>query len=113
MLKKEVLRGKKIFSQIYKKGKSFPEKSIILIILKNQQTYNRRAFLASKKVGGSVERNRARRLLRESYRQIEEDLKPGYDMVFVARRGILSMKCADVKTDMEAALRKAGMSRKK
>ena len=56
MLKKEVLRRDKDFSSIYKKGKSVAEKYVVLYYLENNLPYSRQAFLASKKVGKSVER---------------------------------------------------------
>jgi ribonuclease P protein component len=110
MLKPNVLRNKKDFSVLYNKGKSVGERCLVLIYRKNGLSYNRRAFLASKKVGGSVQRNRARRLLRESYRGLEENLITGYDLIFIARTTIINLKCADVKKSMEAALKKANLN---
>ncbi len=109
MLKPEVLRNKKDFSSLYNKGKSVGERCLVLIYRKNGLSYNRMAFLASKKVGGSVERNRARRLLKESFRTLDHPVKPGYDLLFIARRSIIRLKCADVKKSMEAALRKTNL----
>lgn len=111
MLKPNVLRNKKDFSVLYNKGKSVGERCLVLIYRKNGRSYNRRAFLASKKVGGSVQRNRARRLLRESLRDLEENLKIGYDLIFIARTTIVHLKCADVKKSMEAALKKANLNK--
>ena len=112
MLKKTVLRRKSDFSLIYNKGKSVPERYIVLFVKKNGLPYNRLAFLASKKVGKSVERNRARRLMRESYRDIKEKIADGYDIIFIARKTICNLKCADVKNSMEAAVKKAGALKK-
>jgi len=113
MLKKTVLRRKSDFALIYNKGKSVPEKCIVLFAKKNDFPYSRVAFLASKKVGNSVARNRARRLMKESYREIREDLAAGYDMIFIARKTICNLKCADVKKSMEAAAKRAGTLFKK
>ena len=66
-------------------------------------------FLASKKVGKSVVRNRARRLMKESYRSLEEQIPAGYDMIFIARTTICDLKCADVKKSIEAALKRSGI----
>jgi ribonuclease P protein component len=108
MLKKTVLRRKKDFDTIYNKGKSFGERYVVLFIKKNNLPYNRIAFLASKKVGNSVKRNRARRLMRESFREIKENIAEGYDIVFVARKTINDLKCRDVKISLTAAVKKTG-----
>jgi ribonuclease P protein component len=113
MLKKTVLRRKSDFSLIYNKGKSVVERYIVLFFKKNGLSYNRIAFLASKKVGNSVVRNRARRLMKESYREVKENLATGYDFIFIARKTICNLKCADVKKSMEAAIKKAGAFEKR
>jgi ribonuclease P protein component len=111
MLKPNVLRKKKDFSTIYNKGKSIGERYVVLFFRKNNLTYNRTAFLASKKVGNSVSRNRARRLMKESYREFEKNLDNGYDLIWIARNTIANLKCADVKKSMEAAIKKSGIMR--
>lgn len=112
MLKKGILRRKSDFSAIYKKGKSAGSRCVVVFCRKNQLSYNRIAFLASKKVGNSVTRNRARRLMKESYRQMNSKLAEGFDIIFIARNTIIDLKCADVKKSMEAASRKAGILKK-
>lgn len=108
MLKKEVLRGKRDFSAVYNKGRSAGGFYTVLFIKPNGLEYNRLAFLASKKVGNSVLRNRARRLMKESFRDISERkrIKEGYDMIFIARNSINGKKCADVASSMEYTMRK-------
>jgi ribonuclease P protein component len=64
MLKKEILRKKEDFNAIYKAGRSVPDRYIVLFYRENDLPYNRTAFLASKKVGNSVQRNRAKRLMK-------------------------------------------------
>lgn len=109
MLKTDVLRKKEDFTKLYKKGKSVASKFVVLFYKKNEFSYNRKAFLASKKVGNSVQRNRARRLLRESYRQLEADIPQGWDFIFIARNTILNSKCEDVKLSMKNTLKRAGI----
>ncbi len=67
--------------------------------------------MASKKVGNSVRRNRARRLMREAYRQIEAGIPKGYDLLFIARSTISedNCQCADVKKSLEAAIKRTGI----
>lgn len=107
MLKKDILRRKDDFSAVYKKGRSVGERYIVLFYKKNGLPYNRIAFLASKKVGNSVERNRARRLIRENYRFLKNDIRTGYDIIFIARNTINGRKFSDVKKSMVGALLKS------
>ena len=107
MLKKEILRRKDDFDRIYKRGKSIGEKYIVLFYKKNNLSYNRTEFLASKKVGNSVKRNRARRLMKESYRFLCENIKEGYDLIFIARNTINEKKVSDVEKSMKRALSRA------
>ena len=109
MLKPEVLRKKSDFDALYKKGKSVGDRYVVVFCIKNGLDYNRTAFLASKKVGNSVARNRARRLMKESYNCILSTIKQGYDILFIARNTITNRKCADVKKSIEAALKRLKM----
>jgi ribonuclease P protein component len=113
MLKPDVLRNKKDFSALYGKGKSAGGKYVVLFCRKNNLGYNRRAFLASKKVGNSVRRNRARRLMRESYRLLAGTLPLGYDLLFIARKSAADkgVKCMNVGDSMKALLRKCGITK--
>ena len=113
MLKRDILRRKEDFDLIYKKGRSVGERYIVLFYMKNGLSYNRIAFLASKKVGTSVERNRARRLLKENYRIWKGEIKEGYDMIFIARSTINGQKAFDVGKSMKRALHKAKMFQKR
>ena len=70
MLRKDVLRKQEDFNRVYKKGKSVGDRYVVIFCLKNDLGYSRTSYLASKKVGNSVHRNRARRLMRESVRLI-------------------------------------------
>ena len=112
MLRKNVLRRKEDFSQIYNRGKSVGERYVVLFYRKNNLSYNRTAFLASKKVGDSVKRNRARRLLKESFRSIGLELPVGYDFIIIARNTIIHAKCQQVKKSLEMAFRRTGVVKK-
>lgn len=109
MLRKEVLRGNKDFAKVYKRGKSIGSRYVVVFYKKNNLDYNRIAFLASKKVGNAVIRNRARRLMKESVRLSSPIEKIGYDIIFIARKTIVGQKLADVKESIEAATRKTGL----
>lgn len=107
MLKKTVLRNKKDFSRIYSKGKSIGDRYVVLFFKKNNQDYSRTAFLASKKVGNSVKRNRARRLMKESIRLLDFKLPCGYDYIFIARNTINGRSYSDVSRSVKSAIKRS------
>lgn len=106
MLKNNILRRKKDFSRIYIKGKSFASKYLIIFYNKNNLGYNRTAFLASKKVGKSVKRNKARRHMKEVYLLYKDRLVKGYDIIFIARKNIIDVKFSELVRTTENILRK-------
>ena len=75
----------KDFQIIYKKGKSYANKYLIMYVLENDMKENRLGISVSKKVGNSIVRHRITRLIRESYRLQKNKFKNGFDIVVVAR----------------------------
>jgi len=112
MLKKNVLRKKSDFDSVYNKGKSVGDRYVVVFYRKNNLPYNRTGFLASKKVGNSVKRNRARRLMKESYRNLQSQLPIGYDFIIIARNTISGTKCMEVEKSLKSAFRRTGVIKK-
>ena len=69
----------------------------------------RLGVVTSKKIGGAVERSRARRLLRETFRQHQHELAQPVELVLVARNSIAGKNFAGVEKDFLAALNRAGV----
>jgi ribonuclease P protein component len=65
--------------------------------------------VTSKRIGGAVERSRARRLLRESFRQHQNELAQPVEIVLVARPSIAGRAFAEVEKDFLTTLRRAGL----
>ena len=63
--------------------------------------------VATKRVGGAVERNRAKRILREAWRQVSPQVTRDLDAVLVAREAIRGAMTQDLVDDMTDVLRKA------
>ena len=75
----------KDFQVVYKNGKSYANKYLVMYLLNNNKEENRLGISVSKKVGNSVVRHRITRLIREAYRLNKEVFKKGYDIVVIAR----------------------------
>ena len=81
----ESLKKNKDFQKVYKKGKSYAIKYLVMYVLKNDLEKNRIGISVSKKVGNSVIRHHLTRLIRESYRLHEDVFDSGLDIVIIAR----------------------------
>ena len=73
------------FRRLYAKGKSAATPLLVLYCRKNRLGHNRAGYTVSTKLGHAVVRNRVRRRLREIVRLNRAAVKPGYDLVLVAR----------------------------
>lgn len=100
------IKKNKDFLKLYKRGKFFVAKYLVLYAFSNKKKVNRLGITASKKFGSSVKRNRIRRLIKESYRTYEIKLKEGFDLVFVARSCEELPSFTEIKREMKYLLRK-------
>jgi len=98
------------FLRIYKKGKFFVGKYLVLYVLKNNSDINRLGVTVSRKFGKSVRRNRIKRLIKENYRLFEDVIKKGYDLVFVARNQKEMPDFQEIKKEMKYLLKKLNMN---
>lgn len=87
MIFSESLKKYGDFQRVYKKGRSYANKYLIMYILEQDTQRNRIGISVSKKVGNSVVRHRITRLIRESYRLNEQKFVRGLDLVVIARPG--------------------------
>ncbi len=94
------LKKNRDFQNVYRSGKSYANRYLVMYVLKNDLSENRIGISVSKKVGNSVVRHRLTRLIRESYRLHEEMFNSGLDIVVLARANAKSILYAD----MESAL---------
>ena len=79
------LKKNRDFQNVYRKGKSYANKYLVMYVLKNETEENRIGISVSKKVGNSVIRHHITRLIRESYRLHEDMFNSGLDIVVIAR----------------------------
>ena len=92
----ESLKKNKDFQVVYKNGKSYANRYLVLYIRENGMDKNRLGISVSKKVGNSVVRHHLTRLIRESYRLQEEHFQCGFDLVVIARAGAKEKSYHDI-----------------
>lgn len=102
---REHIRDSRDFQRVYKTGKRYDGKLITAFALPNKYTYHRLGITASKKaLGNAVERNRAKRLLRETFRLTKtslDSLQRKYDWVLNGRRALQSAKVSQPLGDFQ------------
>lgn len=76
------------FQQIRKEGLSYSNELLVFCVLANQLPYSRFGFSVSSRLGNAVVRNRIKRRLREALRLRMEMIKPGWDIVVIAKRSV-------------------------
>jgi len=94
----ESLKKNADFQRVYKEGKSYANRYLVMYVLGNQSERNRLGISVSKRVGNSVVRHRITRLIRESYRLQEDIFNSGLDMVIIARKGAKDKTCQEIES---------------
>ncbi len=105
----ERLKKQSEFKRVFDHGESLGGSTVAFYFCPNDLGYPRAGFIASKKVSKrAVDRNRAKRLMREVFRLNKHRLKP-VDIIFIARKGILGKKYQAVERDFLKLAEKSGI----
>lgn len=101
------LTRKSEFQKGYKHGRKYWDRYFVIYIRVNDLPTTRLGITMSKKVGGSVERNRVRRLVRESYRHLKPKLRAGLDVIVIGRKVATGLKCQQAQSALFRLFRRA------
>ena len=102
----ESITDNRVYRQMYNRAKSMVCRNIVIYIRPNRLDKNRLGLTCSKTVGKAVERNRAKRVIKEAYRLNEQKIKKGFDVVIVARVRAKDARCTDIEKDLLYAAEK-------
>ena len=120
-MKNLAIKEHHLYNKAYKKGRSYVGKLVTVYVLRDftaeklmranpeKKYVNRVGLSVSKKLGGAIARNRAKRLIRAGFDVVKPNLKAGYLIVIGARGAILSKKSTQVASELEAAFRTVGL----
>lgn len=107
-MKSKTLKENKDFRRLYYRGKSKASSCIVTYVMKNRSGETAYGITTGKKIGNAVKRNRARRIIRAAFFELEQRLNSSYDIVFVARTRTSQVKMQEVKAQMEEQLKALG-----
>lgn len=98
------------YRQHYDNATAMHGRAFVLFVRREAGLARRAGFVAGKRVGDAVRRNRARRVLREVYRKLKQDLPAlGFQVVFVARAPCPGRPIAELDQEMRRFLQRAGL----
>lgn len=99
----------KDFRRLYYRGKSVASPCLVSYVMKSRLKGVRYGITTSKKIGGAVERNRSRRVIRAAFAQLEDKINGNWDIVFVARSKTSKVKMQSVLAEMTEHFKKLGV----
>ena len=122
-MKYTTIKEHHLYNKTFQRGKRFSGRILSVFVLRDfaakrlmkenpeKKYYNRFGVSVTKKVGGAVQRSRAKRILRAGYRAVEPELKTGFLVVISPREGILKAKSTDVERELRRGFAKLEMFR--
>ena len=94
------------FDAVFKRGTRVGGRLFLVVYAPNRVRQHRLGLAVGRRVGGAVARNRAKRLLRESFRRVGRAARGGYDLVVVAYQEIVACRQAEVDRELRERLRR-------
>ena len=96
------IRRRADFQRVYERGARVHSRYVTVFILANELDVSRLGIAATKKLGGAVQRNRAKRLIRHVFRR--NNIAPGYDIVVIPKRELLDASLTVLEADYRSLL---------
>lgn len=108
---KNTLKRNGEFSRAYARGKGYVHPFVVTYVFKRRRGGMRLGITTSKKIGGAVQRNRARRVIRAAFDSLPVDVSRPVDLVFVARGATTRITSTQLVPVLQKQLAAAGLLR--
>ena len=107
MKKTEIIKKNYEFKYFFKKGKYYSGSIIEVYLFNNTLNVNKLGIVVSKKIGGSVIRNKIKRYIRSAYTDIEDDINTCCNLLIVWKKSISHEKANyfDIKNELISILK--------
>src|SRR5690625_329103 len=104
------VKDNKEFQSIFKNGKSFANRQLVIYYIKKPgQTHFRVGLSVGKKIGNAVMRNQIKRYLREAFISLEDKINPDLDIIIIARNPTINMDYHQIKRSLSHLLHKENL----
>ena len=100
------------FERVRRFGKSYAHPFIVLVVLPNEMDQSRFGISAGRSIGNAVQRNRAKRILREAIRPLIPGIAAGWDLVILARKPMANARYDEISTALTNLLSQARLLEK-
>ncbi len=101
------LRRSEDFARVRQSGKSYAHPLVVLVVEPSDGTQVQVGVVAGRSVGGAVQRNRAKRLLRAAMQSLIASVPPGWNLVLIGRAPLLKADMFEVREILLSLLRRA------
>jgi len=95
------------FKRVRRSGKSYAHPFIVLVVLPAEGARSLFGVTAGRSVGSAVQRNRAKRLIREAIRPLLPKVQPGWKVILIARKSILNAQLTEIRICLQMLLIRA------
>lgn len=109
MDKRYRLRNNEDFKKVYKNGKSYWNRNLVMYLRKNGLGYSRVGFTVTKKIGNSVVRNKIRRRMKEILRKNFDNIKGEYDIILIPKKNVVDIDFKTLESAMIHILKLSGV----
>jgi ribonuclease P protein component len=98
------------FKRVRRFGRSYAHPLVVLVALPMSAKNTRFGIIAGRSLGKAVQRNHAKRMVREALRTLLPNIKPGWDVIIICRRPIIEASFSQIQETLSKIFLKADLT---